>query len=170
MEKNRQSTINNKKQSMKFNLTKPHHLLATGFGAGLLKPAPGTWGTLAAIPFIYCMHQFNDIIYWFITVVAGVLGVWICGQCAKDIGEHDHESIVWDEFVGLFITLSCVDVTLLNVFLGFILFRFFDIVKPWPIVWLDEHVDGGLGIMMDDIIAGLMALLVLQVLVNYLLI
>ena len=142
----------------KFQLSKPSHLLALGFGSGLARPAPGTWGTLAAVPFYLLMSGLPWFWYLAITLVACVVGVWACGSCADDVGVHDHSAIVWDEFAGFFITMALVPVTVTNVVLGFALFRFFDIVKPWPIRVLDQKVHGGLGIMLDDIVAGLFAL------------
>lgn len=145
---------------VKFTLTDPAHLLALGFGSGLLKPAPGTWGTLAAVPFYWfamtwlpasLAAQFGFIAITFL------VGVYVCGKAAADVGAHDHGSIVWDEFVGLFVTLIAVPLTWQNVVIGFILFRLFDIVKPWPIRLLDKHVHGGFGIMIDDVLAGLFA-------------
>ncbi len=148
----------------RFDLTKPHHFLALGFGAGLLRPAPGTWGTLVAVPLYLLLSLFSPMIYLIVTLLVCVVGVWICGRCAEDIGVHDHGAIVWDEIAGFLVTMAFVESTWWNILLGFALFRFFDIVKPWPIGWVDRHVDGGFGIMIDDIIAGVFALIVLSLL------
>lgn len=148
----------------KFDLTKPVHLLALGFGSGLLRPAPGTWGTLAVVPLYLLMTQLSLPIYITILALVCVVGVYICGQCATDVGVHDHPAIVWDEFAGYLITMLMIEPSLLNVVVGFVLFRFFDIVKPWPIGYLDRKVRGGFGIMLDDIIAGLFALAALHLL------
>jgi phosphatidylglycerophosphatase A len=91
------------------------------------------------------------------------LGVWCCDACAKNLGVHDHPGIVWDEVVGYLITMIAVPKTLLWVVVGFILFRFFDILKPWPISWIDKHVEGGMGIMLDDVLAAVFALIVIQI-------
>lgn len=140
-----------------FNLCNKWHLLATGFGSGLAPFAPGTFGTIAAIPF-YLMFVYSPSIWFFIfTAIVCLVGPKICGRAADDIGVHDHKAIVWDEFAGFFITMCFVPFSVVNVITGFILFRFFDIVKPWPISYLDNHVHGGLGIMIDDIVAGLFA-------------
>ena len=155
---------------VKFNLSKPHQLLAVGFGSGLINPAPGTWGTLAAVPLVFLMAQLGDIAYVAITILSCVLGVWICGRCADDVGVHDHPSIVWDEFAGLFITMAFIEPTVLHLCIGFALFRFFDILKPWPISVLDAKVHGGLGIMADDILAGVFAFISLQAIVHIVLI
>lgn len=152
--------------AVEFDLSKPHQLLALGFGSGLIKPAPGTWGTLAAIPFVMLMAQLGTLGYIVITLLSCIVGVWICGKCAEDVGVHDHASIVWDEFAGFFITMALVEPTALHLFIGFALFRFFDIVKPWPIRVLDKKVHGGIGIMADDILAGIFAFISLQAIVH----
>ena len=96
-----------------------------------------------------------------------LIGIYLCGQTAKDVGMHDHSAIVWDEFVGLFITFAFVPVSLISLAIGFVLFRVFDILKPWPISLLDKHVHGGFGIMLDDVIAGLFACACLHGLLFY---
>ena len=137
--------------------------LAFGFGSGLAKKAPGTFGTVAGIPVYLLMAQTDLLAYSVLTLLALLVGVWICDNAAKKLGEHDFGGIVWDEIVGLFITLWAVPVTWQNIGLGFVLFRFFDIVKPWPIKWVDRKVQGGLGIMLDDVLAGIFAALLLAV-------
>ena len=143
-----------------FNLKSPIHILALGFGSGLLKPAPGTWGTLAAVPFYFILSTLPLPMYAASVAIAFLLGIVICGKTANDIGAHDHGSIVWDEFVGLWIALTFIpsENTLYWVALGFVLFRFFDIVKPFPIGLLDKKVSGGFGIMLDDVVAGFYAM------------
>ena len=144
----------------KFTLTNPVHFLALGFGSGLIKPAPGTWGTLAAIPLYFLVMQLvssSSPVYLALILLSFFAGVYICGKAAEDAGVHDHGSIVWDEIVGFLITMLVVPVTWQNIVLGFLLFRVFDIVKPWPIKLLDKHVHGGFGIMIDDVLAGIFA-------------
>lgn len=144
------------------NLKNPWHLLATGFGSGLSPIIPGTMGTVAAIPFYLLMVQLPFAAYLIITLVAALIGITICQKTSDDMGVHDHGSIVWDEFVGFWITMAIAPVASWEwVLTGFVLFRFFDMVKPWPISWLDKHVHGGLGIMVDDILAGFMAMIAL---------
>ncbi|CAH0532910.1 Phosphatidylglycerophosphatase A [Vibrio stylophorae] len=143
-------------------LSNPWHLLAMGFGSGLSPVIPGTMGTLAAIPFYLLLVQLPLWAYLAAIVVAAVVGIAICDRTAKDMGVHDHGGIVWDEFVGFWITMIFVPaLTPAWVILGFVLFRFFDMVKPWPISWFDRRVHGGFGIMIDDVIAGLIAMLAL---------
>jgi len=150
-----------------FKLSHPIHFLALGFGFGLLKPAPGTWGTLAAIPLLILLGQlfdFASLNYLLVCVVGFSLGIYICGKTARDVGVHDHSSIVWDEVIGLFIAMLWLPLSVKTLLLAFILFRFFDILKPWPISYLDKHVHGGFGIMIDDVLAGLMACVVIHLL------
>ncbi len=145
-------------------MSNPWHLLATGFGSGLAKYVPGTMGTLAAIPFYLLLAQLPFGWYLVVVLVAALIGVKICTITSGDMKVHDHGSIVWDEFVGFWITMAIAPtVSWQWVLTGFILFRFFDMVKPWPISWLDKHVKGGFGIMVDDILAGFMAMIALWV-------
>jgi phosphatidylglycerophosphatase A len=147
-------------ENAKFNLSDPVHFLALGFGSGLIKPAPGTWGTLAAIPLyllIASLVSTSSYVYVGITLFSFIIGIYLCGKTASDAGVHDHGSIVWDEIVGFFITMALLPIIWQNVVLGFILFRLFDILKPWPIKLLDKHVHGGFGIMIDDVLAGVFA-------------
>jgi phosphatidylglycerophosphatase A len=95
--------------------------------------------------------------YIIFLIISGLIGVYICGVASEKLGVHDHGGIVWDEFVGLWIAMICLPVSWLSIILGFGLFRFFDIVKPWPISWADKNVSGGLGIMLDDVFAGFAA-------------
>lgn len=153
----------------RFDLTKPLHLLAVGFGAGLLKPAPGTWGTAIAVPLFFLLSALvNSLsIYVVIVILLTLAGIKICDQAASDAGVHDHKAIVWDEIAGFLITMIAVPATLSNAFVGFLLFRFFDIVKPWPIGYIDRKVSGGLGIMLDDVIAGIFSLVCMHVLLVF---
>lgn len=136
--------------------------LALGLGSGLAPVAPGTFGTLAAIPFYLLIAQTPLLIQMVIIVASFLVGIYLCGEAARKLGVHDHPAIVWDEFVGYWLTMWVVplmgaELSLWLVIWGFILFRLFDIVKPWPIRWLDKHIHGGLGIMLDDILAGIFA-------------
>lgn len=136
-------------------------MLAFGFGSGLSKKAPGTMGTLVAIPFYYVLIKFFENGYAAALILVVVSGVWICGKAADDIGVHDHGGIVWDEMVGLWLALTIIPVSWAWVLAGFLIFRLFDIWKPWPISWLDKNITGGLGIMLDDLVAGALTWLVL---------
>lgn len=137
------------------------HFLAFGFGSGLARRAPGTWGTLAGLAFVPLLQLISLPLALLIIATASVFGVWLCGKVADDLGVHDHGGIVWDEFVGIWITLVLLPAHWGWWLAGFITFRFFDILKPWPIRALDRRLGGGLGIMLDDILAGICAALVL---------
>lgn len=143
----------------------PVLILALGFGAGLSRFAPGTFGTLVAIPLFWIMQPLPILYYSLITLVLFVVGVVLCGSAARKLGVHDHPGIVWDEIVGYLITMLFAPAGITWIMVGFVLFRLFDIWKPWPIAWLDAKVSGGLGIMVDDVLAGIYAALVLQLIV-----
>jgi len=144
----------------------PIHFLAFGFGSGLAPKAPGTFGTLAAIPIYLLIAQQTLWIYLLITLIVSIAGIYICDKTSRDMGVHDHGGIVWDEIAGYLITMIAVPFSWTAVITGFVLFRLFDILKPWPISWLDKKVGGGLGIMLDDIVAGLFALIGLHWIIN----
>lgn len=148
--------------SKSFKLSNPIQFLALGFGSGLAPKAPGTFGTLAAIPVFLLMSVLAAPIYAIVVLVMATAGIYICGKAAQDAGVHDHPAIVWDEIVGFVITMFLIPVSWHSVLVGFILFRIFDIFKPWPISWLDKNCHGGLGIMLDDIAAGFAALAVMH--------
>ncbi|MBD3657687.1 MULTISPECIES: phosphatidylglycerophosphatase A family protein [Marinobacter] len=139
-------------------LRNPVHLLAFGFGSGAAARAPGTWGSLAAIPVWLTFFWLPPVAYWLVVLLAFLVGIWLCGQTANALKVHDHGGIVWDEFVGMWIALGIFPDHVQEVLMAFILFRFFDVIKPWPISWLDKRMPGGLGIMVDDVVAGFMAL------------
>ncbi len=124
-------------------------------------------GSLAAIPLVLICSTLPSIWYWSIVLILFLIGVKICDIASRDLGEHDHSGIVWDEIVGMFVTFLFVTITPLTLILGFLLFRAFDIAKPWPIGVLDQKVNGGLGIMIDDIVAGIMAALLLWTVVQF---
>lgn len=135
----------------------PIQFLAFGFGSGLSPKAPGTAGTLVAIPLYLLAAPLPLAGYTLFIIATFLLGTWLCDSASKQLGVHDHPGIVWDEFVGYWITLWAVPFGWQWVLAGFVLFRLFDIAKPWPIGWLDRRVHGGLGIMIDDVVAGVMA-------------
>lgn len=139
----------------------PIHWLACGLGAGTLPRAPGTFGSLVAIPLYVLMAPLELWLYGLAVIALFVLGIWLCGRTAQDLGVPDHPAIVWDEIVGMLIALMPVASGWIWVAAGFLLFRLFDVWKPFPIGWLDRRVHGGIGIMLDDAAAGLAAALVL---------
>lgn len=149
-------------------MSSPVHFLAFGFGSGLAPVAPGTFGTLAVIPLYLLMQPLSLPLYLMIVALVCIVGIWICGKSSEMLGVHDHSGIVWDEFAGYLVTMTAAPTGWLWVLIGFVLFRLFDIWKPWPISVLDKQVHGGLGIMLDDILAGVFALAGVQ-LIFYLL-
>mgnify|MGYP005988882807 CR=1 FL=1 len=147
-----------------FDLTQPVQFLALGFGSGLAPKAPGTFGTLAAIPVFLLLTLLmpTPLHYALAVIVMGIAGIYICGKAADDVGVHDHPAIVWDEFVGFFITMFMIPISWQSIVVGFVLFRIFDIFKPWPISFIDKKMTGGLGIMFDDVLAGVFALVIMH--------
>jgi phosphatidylglycerophosphatase A len=141
----------------------PVQFFAFGFGSGLSPVAPGTAGTIMAIPLYLLMADLPLWQYSVVIIAASLVGFWFCGEASRQLGVHDHGGIVWDEFVGYWITLWAMPFDWLWVVAGFVVFRVFDIAKPWPIGWLDRKVHGGLGIMVDDMVAGIMACATLHV-------
>jgi len=146
-------------------LLHPLDFLALGFGSGLVPHAPGTAGTLVAVPLYLLLQPLPPAWYLPLLGVLFVAGIPLCAHTAARLGVHDHPAIVWDEVVGYLVTMAFAPAGWQWAVTGFVLFRIFDIVKPWPIRWCDKHVHGGLGIMLDDLLAGVFAAVVLQVLV-----
>ena len=145
----------------------PIHFIAFGFGVGVIPVAPGTWGTLAAIPFYLLIQHSPIILYSLIIIAATLLGIWACGKAEKHLGIPDYPGLVWDEFVGYWLVMLASPPGWLWIGIGFILFRIFDILKPWPIRLVDHYVKGGVGIMLDDLLAAIPAWLILQALAWY---
>jgi phosphatidylglycerophosphatase A len=135
----------------------PVLFLAFGFGAGLAPKAPGTAGTLVAIPLYLWLSQFSQPVYLGAVVSVVLAGIWICGRAAAKLDSHDHPGIVWDEVAGYLVTMIPASGGWISLFAGFMLFRLFDIWKPWPISVADKNISGGAGIMLDDLLAGIPA-------------
>ncbi len=138
------------------------HFLAQGFGAGRIPFAPGTFGTLVGIPFYIVLSALGPWIYAAGVVLLFALGVWLAEVTGRDLGAHDHQSIVWDEVVGYLIAMFMAPSGWIWVVVGFALFRLFDIWKPYPIRLVDRRLANGLGCMLDDALAGIYACAVLQ--------
>jgi phosphatidylglycerophosphatase A len=145
----------------------PVHWLAFGFGSGCSPRAPGTMGTLVAIPVYLLMADLLLWKYLLVTALMFIVGIWLCGKTAEKLGVHDHGGIVWDEIVGYLITMIAAPQGWVWLLIGFILFRFFDILKPWPISIADKKLTGGFGIMVDDVLAGMAAFFVLHIIAYY---
>ena len=146
---------------MRFLLAHPAHLAAFGFGAGLSPKAPGTVGSLVGLPLYFLIDHLAPATYWAIVALGLILGVWVCGRTGRALGVHDHGGIVWDEIVAMLMVLPFAVPTLWGYALAFGLFRLFDIWKPFPIGWLDARVKGGLGVMLDDVLAAAYAIVCL---------
>ena len=148
-------------------LKDPVVLLAMGLGSGLSPKAPGTAGTLLTVPLVYFLQQQTLLVYVLVTLFILLTGSWVCGYAAKKLQVHDHSGIVYDEVAGFLITMFMMPQSWTLMFIGFILFRFFDAVKPWPISWFDKNIHGGFGIMFDDVVAGVISLLCLMLLQHW---
>ena len=151
-----------KKIPVKF-LLPPVHFFALGFGSGYLPKAPGTMGTLAGVLVYILIPDLPWIYYLGLVSLLFIVGIWICGFTAGALQVHDHPAIVWDEIVGYLVTMAFAPPGLLWIGLGFVLFRGFDIFKPWPINILDKRLQGGFGIMVDDLVAAIFSLTILQI-------
>lgn len=145
----------------------PWHFLAFGFGFGLIKPAPGTWGTLPGVLIFLLLAKFSFATYLVVSVCFALFGFWLCDKVSKSLGVHDHPGIVWDEITGFLFTMIAMPISTLSVIAGFIFFRLFDITKPWPIKWCDKKVKGGIGIMLDDLLAAIPAWFCLKLLLFF---
>jgi phosphatidylglycerophosphatase A len=148
-------------------LREPVHLLALGFGTGLAPVAPGTFGSVVGLAFALGLAPLG--LGWRLAaaLLAVLAGIWICGESARRLGVHDHPAIVWDEVAGMMIAMLAAPAAWWGAPLAFALFRLFDIAKPWPIREIDHGMRGGAGIILDDVLAGIFAALVLMV-VGYL--
>ena len=142
-------------------MTDPVHILAFGFGTGLAPFAPGTFGSLPGILLFWLTMDYGLYVQLGVAVAITLAGIWICGESARRIGVHDHGGIVWDEIVGMYVTLLAAPVSIVGWTLAFVFFRIVDIVKPWPIRDLDHRIGGGVGIMLDDLAAALYAAILL---------
>jgi phosphatidylglycerophosphatase A len=142
-------------------MREPVHLIAFGFGSGLSPWAPGTFGTLIAIPIVLFVMQFGLVAHLVFAIFASLFGIYVCGESARRLDVHDHPGIVWDEITGFALTMLTVPADFYWTVAGFTLFRVLDIWKPWPIREADHSLHGGLGIMLDDILAGIFAAAIL---------
>ncbi|MEK9677833.1 MAG: phosphatidylglycerophosphatase A [Rhodospirillaceae bacterium] len=142
-------------------------MISTWFGSGLIPFAPGTWGSVAALPFAWVIYELWRAPGLMVaTLLLFLLGTWASSIHARDLPDDDPSEIVVDEVVGQWMTLLVVPPDLLYYAIGFVLFRVFDIFKPWPVSWADRRIKGGLGIMLDDVLAAVYAAIVL-VIVRY---
>lgn len=147
--------------------TNPVYLTACGFGAGLVPKTPGTVGTLVAIPIAVAMSWLAMSVQWVVLVAMFLVGCWVCHVVAESLGDSDPGVIVWDEVVGFCVAMILIPTSLMTIAVGFVIFRTLDILKPWPISWVEKRFSGGFGIMIDDVIAGLACNVCLQVLIRF---
>ncbi|MFI3255946.1 MAG: phosphatidylglycerophosphatase A [Psittacicella sp.] len=151
---------------IKFNLLNINHLIAVGFGSGLAPKAPGTFGSLAAVIFAYLYFYLigNNIVFGILTIALFFIGIHVCKRVTEDIKVHDHGSIVIDEIVAEFLIITCMPGKAIIWFiLSFIIFRFFDVLKPYPISLADKKISNAFGIMFDDILAAIYSLITMYV-------
>lgn len=142
----------------KLDFKSPALWVATWCGCGLMRPAPGTWGTLGALPIgLILLTLGGKIALVFGIALVTPVGIWAANEFEKMTKSHDNSMVVIDEVAGIWITLLASTLSPISIVLAFVLFRLFDILKPWPIRWLDRNIKGGLGVMVDDIAAGLVA-------------
>lgn len=148
----------------KLSIFSPVTLLASFGGSGFITPASGTWGSLAALPIAtYILFNYSGLYILYLSFTLFLIGMWVCREWLNAVGDQDNDPsmIVIDEAAGLSLTLAFAEMSLISVFLGFALFRLFDIAKPWPISWLEKRFSGAFGIMIDDMVAGLLAGIIL---------
>lgn len=154
-----------KPMSLRFAFSTPAHIIATFFGSGVIRPASGTWGTLAGWLFYMALHpQLSSAVFWSaLTLLALVVGAWACQTTGDDIGVHDHNSIVIDEVFAIWMVLLTVPDVLGWQIAAFCAFRFFDIVKIQPAKYFDSNPRwrNGWGVMLDDAVAGVQAIVAL---------
>jgi phosphatidylglycerophosphatase A len=137
-------------------------IISTWFYVGKIRFAPGTWGTLATVPLVIFFHSFGSILYMACAFIFLFVGIFLSDIYEKSKGDHDLSEIVVDEVAGYLIAMTMMPMTWQALTGGFILFRFFDILKPFPISWLDRKIKGGLGVMVDDVAAGVATNIILQ--------
>lgn len=152
-----------KQPDLKFLLTHPAHFLALGFGSGLAPKAPGTFGTIVGLPLYWLIAGYNLPIQLAVIAVLFIIGIYLCDVAGKNLGVNDHGSIVWDEIVAMMLVLTITPSQWQWWLVAFILFRLFDIWKPFPIRQCDAKLKGGFGVMFDDILAAVYAMSVLKV-------
>lgn len=147
--------------------TNPIHFIACGFGIGACPFFPGTLATIAAIPLILMLSNTTHGIYLLACIILFFVGVYICGKTNRDFKTDDHSAACFDEIATFPIAMLGIAPTWYFLLIAFVLFRFFDIVKPWPIRWIDQHVHGGWGVMLDDLLAAIATLIIMIVISHF---
>lgn len=141
----------------------PWHFVAFGFGSGTVPFAPGTFGTLMAIPFYLALSTFSPLIYLTLVILIFFGASWLCEKVSREISVHDHPGMCIDEFVGFLVTMFYAPQGIIWIIWGVIFFRIFDILKPWPINYMDKNIKGGFGMVLDDVMAGIYSFILLHV-------
>jgi len=148
-------TTTSRAPDARFLLSHPAHFIALGFGSGLAPAAPGTFGTLAGLALYWLLALVaTPLVIAFLAIPAFFLGVWACERTGRDLGVQDHGAMVWDEIVAFLPLAALASSSLMLQAVAFVLFRLFDIWKPYPIRLVEKNVKGGLGVMVDDLMAG----------------
>lgn len=153
------------KLDIKFLLAHPAHFFALGFGSGLAPKAPGTLGTLVGLPLFWLISSYTLQTQLLIMTALFLIGIYFCDKTGRDLGMADHGAIVWDEIVAIMLVLTITPPTVFFWFIAFLLFRLFDIWKPYPICYADAKLKNGFGVMLDDLLAAIYAILVMQFIV-----
>ncbi|MEQ1590918.1 MAG: phosphatidylglycerophosphatase A [Thiobacillaceae bacterium] len=148
----------------KFMLARPAHFIALGFGSGLAPKAPGTFGTLVGFPVYFLLQALSPNMASLVALLAAgfILGIWASARTSRALGVADHGAIVWDEIIAFAMVLSVTPVSVLWYGVAFAAFRFFDILKPWPIRQFDARLKNGFGVMFDDVLAAFYAVVVIK--------
>lgn len=149
-------------------IKRPACFVAYGFGAGLAPKAPGTFGTVVALPIYWLMQNWSLAAYIALVLVMFIAGIWLCQKASDWLKQDDASGIVWDEIVGYLVAMTLAPSGWQWMLVGFVLFRFFDILKPWPVSLADRKLHGGLGVMLDDVVAGLYAAIFLLIITHFL--
>jgi phosphatidylglycerophosphatase A len=149
-------------------IIRPACFVAYGFGAGLAPKAPGTFGTLVALPIYWLIQNWSLTAYVALILVMFIAGIWLCQKASDWLKQDDASGIVWDEIVGYLVAMTLAPSGWQWMLVGFVLFRFFDILKPWPVSLADRKLHGGLGVMLDDVVAGLYAAIFLLIITHFL--
>jgi len=149
--------------NLKFLFSQPSHFIALGFGAGLARLAPGTFGTIVGLPLFYCLMATPELVHYTTIAVLFFIGIPICSKAGTALGVSDHGSIVWDEIVAMMLVLEFAPQKPVWWLVAFTLFRLFDVWKPFPIRQCDAKLKGGFGVMFDDLLAAIYAIASLKV-------
>lgn len=145
----------------------PLYFIAFGLGSGAMPIAPGTFGTLVAIPCYLLLRELPSAAYLIFTICFIIFSAWLCDYISKQTHTHDHPGMCIDEFAGFFVTMLYAPAGWPWIVIGFALFRLFDILKPWPISYIDKNIHGGFGMVLDDVLAGLLSCFIIQLMVIF---